>query len=433
VSMFMAIAVFFSQKSYNPKILFTDMLNAWGIKELSVVEKLGNYCFKLEFARAEETARVLEGGSWRHKGDALIVVHYDGLVRPSEVKIDAIQLWTRLYDLPAAMMKEASRKEHGSQLGKYIKMDNRFPGYMRIRVLYPLDKSLLPELKVRIKGRGVINIMLRYENVPHFCFSCGKIGHAAPNCEEEDSAEQGIRFGEELRASPPRRAKEILIKPVAPRTMRSLFQMMAQGASYFHGSQGSYNRLGASGNREGSKAEQLDGHRPRAEPVPDLNIRVTEVLVEGVREMSVEGRKTLSLDVTEKGGVKQRVSFGTNLSTEDESSATESVQKGMQRIDLMVSKLKARKTACAQVTAKSKTAALKVQGPLSKKKQRTPVKSSVVGLMEAMQEDGMEGNSGRDIPANQDSMEEEGTIDVNLPSPDPKNLMGPQDEARQEQ
>jgi hypothetical protein len=112
-SKFTAIAIYFSQKSYNPKYLFSDMLNAWGIKELATVEKLGDYCFKIEFLRLEEKLRVLEGGPWRHKGDALLLVHYDGLTRPLEVRIETIPLWDRLYDLPGTMMKEA----HGRQLG----------------------------------------------------------------------------------------------------------------------------------------------------------------------------------------------------------------------------------------------------------------------------------------------------------------------------
>jgi hypothetical protein len=54
-------------------------------------------------------------------------------------------------------------------------------------------------------------ITLMYENVPHLCFSCGCIGHAAMNYEEASSEEQGIRYGEELRASPPRRVKAISV------------------------------------------------------------------------------------------------------------------------------------------------------------------------------------------------------------------------------
>ena len=39
---------------------------------------------------------VINGSLWRHKGDALIVVPYDGFTQPSEVVIDSIDLWVRL-------------------------------------------------------------------------------------------------------------------------------------------------------------------------------------------------------------------------------------------------------------------------------------------------------------------------------------------------
>jgi hypothetical protein len=81
------------------------MLTAWGFNELPAIDKIGDYCFKMEFASEKDKVKVTEGGPWRHKGDALIVVHYDGLLQPSEVKIDSILLWIRLYDLPAAMMR----------------------------------------------------------------------------------------------------------------------------------------------------------------------------------------------------------------------------------------------------------------------------------------------------------------------------------------
>jgi hypothetical protein len=60
----MAIAVFYSQKSYNPSVLFTDMLNAWGIPNLALAEKLSDYIFKLEFHKEadKEWCMVAHGG-----------------------------------------------------------------------------------------------------------------------------------------------------------------------------------------------------------------------------------------------------------------------------------------------------------------------------------------------------------------------------------
>jgi hypothetical protein len=112
----------------------------------------------------------------------------------------------------------------GNQLGKFISMDAWYPGYLRVRVALPLNKQLVPMLNLRIKGRGQMSIMLRYENIPHFCFMCGRIGHAALNCDDEDVGDGGIRFGEEVRASPPKRVWEIKVSNLAPKAMTSLFQ-----------------------------------------------------------------------------------------------------------------------------------------------------------------------------------------------------------------
>jgi hypothetical protein len=63
----LAIAIYYSQKSYSPKVLFSEMLTVWGIPKLAVIDKLGDYCFKLECVKEEEKATVLEGDLWRHK------------------------------------------------------------------------------------------------------------------------------------------------------------------------------------------------------------------------------------------------------------------------------------------------------------------------------------------------------------------------------
>jgi hypothetical protein len=157
-----------------------------GISKLVAVEKLGDYYFKLEFMREEEKRRVIEGGPWRHKGDALIIVHYDRLTRPSEVRVESIGLWVRFLDLPLAMME------------CFVKMDARYPSYLQVRLEYPLNRALQPYLTVKIKGRGAMAISLRYENVLHFCFHCGCMGHAAINCEDGEPDDCGVRYVEEL-------------------------------------------------------------------------------------------------------------------------------------------------------------------------------------------------------------------------------------------
>jgi hypothetical protein len=110
------------------------------------------------------------------------------------------------------MMNECFAKQLGGPLGRYIKMHSRYPRYLCVRVDYPLQKALQPSLMMRIKGREVMVIALRYENVPHFYFQCGCMGHVAVNCEEGEPDDHSVRYGEELRVSPPRRVWEINVQ-----------------------------------------------------------------------------------------------------------------------------------------------------------------------------------------------------------------------------
>jgi hypothetical protein len=154
-------------------------------------------------------------------------------------------------------------------------------------VEFPLNKLLVQQMKVKIKERGLMVITLRYENVPLFCFAYGRMGHAV-NCEDEVQLDdQCIKFGEELKASPPKRAKEIIVKQVASSMVNPLFQVGEHGAmakNGSHASQGSprtcETKLDIGGKEtlpfmQGSKAVQSDR----------LNKFISADLVAGVNDM----------------------------------------------------------------------------------------------------------------------------------------------------
>ncbi|KAJ4824571.1 hypothetical protein Tsubulata_047334 [Turnera subulata] len=57
-----------------------------------------------------------------------------------------------------------------------------------------------------LKGGGnTLEVMFRYEDIPDFCYICGKLGHILNECDqtsEESDDEKRITYGEWLRASP---------------------------------------------------------------------------------------------------------------------------------------------------------------------------------------------------------------------------------------
>jgi hypothetical protein len=359
----LAMVVYYSRKSYNPKVLMVEMLNAWGIQKLVLAEKVGNYLFKLEFRREEEKRRALEGGPWRHKGDAFILTHYDGLAQPLEIRITTIALWIRFYDLPHAMMKEGFTKQSGGLLGLH------YPGYMWVRVEYPLHKALTPELKVKIRGWGLMPIIIRYENVPYFCFTCGRIGHAAANYEQGDAEEQEIKYGEELRAS-----RDITVRQLDTRVAKPLFQTLLQASS------------NASGSRDNPR--WTDDQKAK-ECIADNSGHEQEGLVQGgdhlvqnieqhdnidkkpdteSKDMQLD-QETWEAGTHDKGGgFKERVSLRTNMTTDEESSDGNSVIKIKLELATAVERFHVRKFGAKL----EKRSALKVHGMRVSKKQKTP-------------------------------------------------------------
>lgn len=129
---------------------------------------------------------------------------YDGLKRFSEIIIDSISLWIRIYDIPVAMMTEGFVRVLGAKVGRVLEVGEARMDYKRVKVDFPLAKALVPLVKKRVHGFGLLEFEVRYENVPHFCFSCGRIGLADRECPEEVE-EGGVKFGKTLRCSPQRR------------------------------------------------------------------------------------------------------------------------------------------------------------------------------------------------------------------------------------
>jgi len=89
----MAIARYYSGKPYSTWGMFSELSSIWGKKEPIPVRELGNNRFLVELDSERLWKRVVGEGLWRHKGDAVIFVPYDGICRLSEVAINSIAMW----------------------------------------------------------------------------------------------------------------------------------------------------------------------------------------------------------------------------------------------------------------------------------------------------------------------------------------------------
>jgi hypothetical protein len=123
---------------------------AWGLHTMKPAIILGGNRFMLEFDSYETRRRIIDGGPWRHRGDALLAVEYDGFSPPSAITISSIGIWVRFYDLSDMLRKEDHARKLGARVGQVLRVDMSFPNYIRVRVMLPLTNALMTLTKVHI-------------------------------------------------------------------------------------------------------------------------------------------------------------------------------------------------------------------------------------------------------------------------------------------
>jgi hypothetical protein len=193
---------YYSGKTYSTWGFFSELSLVWGRKEHIPVRELGDNRILVEFDSERPWKRVIDGGPWRHKGDAVIFVPYDGIKRLSEVAITSIALWVRIYDIPISMMTEGFTRALGAKIGRVLDVGQAVNNYKRVRVDFPLEKIIPRSVHQKVRGHGELAFLVRYENIPDFWFGCGRIGHDQYECPDEELGNGGVHLCKTLRCSP---------------------------------------------------------------------------------------------------------------------------------------------------------------------------------------------------------------------------------------
>jgi len=385
-----AMALFYS--SHRSRFLFVEMGAAWKCKNPIPVRPLEDNRYILEFDVEEEYNYVINGGPWRHKGDALIVVPYDGLSRPSEVIIDSINLWVRFYDVPAHLMSMVFTGVLAKKVSSNVLVvEGPVKNYLRARVAYPLDEPIKPTVEVKVKGSGEMSFDVRYENVPFFCFACGRMGHSKKECpdvEEEteyddDESTKVRKFGDWLRRSPQKKGEEReLTVPASQRPNRALNFSGSQRDKVQAASSVTKGGLGSTSARGGGSKLLYLTNNNHAGP-KQVAAEVSNALSNSVQKLNMNADAGLSEVQEEAGGLRERVSgINSYVGSSDASLSTLNGVKGVGPRSLQ-EKLQMTKALRAQ----DRKVGAKGPSPVKEiNKQKKAKKASVAGIAATIKE-----------------------------------------------
>ncbi|XP_019177869.1 PREDICTED: uncharacterized protein LOC109173066 [Ipomoea nil] len=178
---------FLTRKMIKVEYMRQVLASAWQpVMGLRVTELHANL-FLFAFYHETDMLRVLQDGSWSFENHTLVCRQVCDGSLPGEVKLDTVDMWVQVYDLPMGYTSNMILEQACNYVGTFIKCDDRQVGgpwktFYRVRVAVPVDKPLKRRMKLirRDKTWGWVNF--KYERLHNFCYCCGMLGHLEKFC-----------------------------------------------------------------------------------------------------------------------------------------------------------------------------------------------------------------------------------------------------------
>ncbi|KAL4341100.1 hypothetical protein GQ457_08G009800 [Hibiscus cannabinus] len=180
---------------------------AWPIKGNFESHDLGKNFVLFVFNSEKEKQDVLIQGPWSVQDKHIVLRDWPKEANLEEIDFSLSEFWVHIYSLPMALINEKNAQKIGSIFPKYIVSNIndgecvKWDGFLKIKVVMRVDDPLKTGFKLKRGENDHIMVSFKYERMPEFCYSCGRMGHPAKECGYKDlNQKKGNLYGPWLRA-----------------------------------------------------------------------------------------------------------------------------------------------------------------------------------------------------------------------------------------
>ncbi|KAF4346482.1 hypothetical protein F8388_011450 [Cannabis sativa] len=174
----------------NPKTFTKKMGEFWSNKCRFPVEvsEMHSDLYLLTIGCAGDKIRILNGEPWHYFNQLILLHSPEHLHNVSPNDFSKAKFWVQVHRLPFLSKSRALAMKIGEWIGDYVDVyeDSLHEGwgsFIRVRVLIDISQPLMRGKLVTLpKIRDEHWLEFRYENLPIFCFHCGRIGHPFEKC-----------------------------------------------------------------------------------------------------------------------------------------------------------------------------------------------------------------------------------------------------------
>lgn len=200
------------------------------LKQLEMVEELEDFWKKLIFTQEEDDnivlgsdrtkaakelgdkQKVMDMCPWSYEKNLVLLQDFDSDVAPKDIKLQWCPFWIHIYKLPLKSRTKETGWKIGSKIGEVMDVnvpDNgvQWGRCLRVRVNINITKKLVKGKKITAKDDEQRWVYFRYEQLPNFCYACGKLSHGEKGCKDGDLPTIGkekpmTQYGAWLRGEP---------------------------------------------------------------------------------------------------------------------------------------------------------------------------------------------------------------------------------------
>lgn len=174
----------------------------------------------------EEVAdRIMSGNPWLVKGHTLSVKQWPLHCSAEDIDTNRAIYWVQIHGLPRNLCTVGNGRTLGQRLGSVLEVEDPretgFRGFLRVKVDFNASRPLQPGFTVPCVEKGKRLIRLKYEGLKDYCFKCGRLGHTR-GCNGRPNpkfAEEGLYYGDDLKAAPVSRRTTALFDEPSRRRM----------------------------------------------------------------------------------------------------------------------------------------------------------------------------------------------------------------------
>ncbi|KAK1645789.1 hypothetical protein QYE76_063594 [Lolium multiflorum] len=171
-----------SAKIFGIQTIADVLRPAWGNPKGLVFRDGGPNLFVAELPAERDRDRIWERSPWNLNKHAVVLENFKRSQRPSELRFDRLPIWIRVMNLPFNLHDDHGERIAGN-IGEFISIDKtnkmRVSGkFLRARVSINVNEPLQRWIAIDSTLREACDWYdIKFEQLPFFCFSCGRLGH----------------------------------------------------------------------------------------------------------------------------------------------------------------------------------------------------------------------------------------------------------------